>query len=520
METQFELVLLLLAIAAATTAFSKKVNLPYPITLVIAGVALGLLPITGLEELKNFFAEDEIFRFAIISIFLPTLLGEATLNLPFSHLKENRKPIITMALAGTLLSFAVTAWLSGQFLSLPIQAALIFGALMAPTDPVSVLSIFKSMGVDRKLAVTMEGESLINDGLAVVLFSISAYQFQVYLGEGSTGILMALFEFVKVVAGGLMIGGILGYLFSKLTRQYDDYPLEIIFSMLLFYGSYFIAEAFHVSGVIAVVVGGLIFGNYGKKIGMSPTTSMNIKTFWDVMALVANSLVFLLVGLEITRISLSDQWLLILGAILIVLISRSIAVYIGTAWIRTIPLAWMHVFNWGGLKGSLSLALAFSLPKSFPMREEILVLAFGVVLFSLLVQGVTMKPLVKRLGIETETGTVHDYERLLASIHRFTAGKRQLERLASEGTVSPAVSNPLTEQYNEQLKDLNGRLEDLYEEDPSLREEQTERAVKEALYAENAAVDHLAKHDLISKKTKEEQHHEILDRLEKKNETE
>ncbi|HET7580380.1 MAG TPA: Na+/H+ antiporter [Bacillales bacterium] len=519
METQFELVLLLLAIASATTAFSKKIKLPYPITLVITGVVLGLLPITGLEELKNFFAGDEIFRFAIISIFLPTLLGEATLNLPYFHLKENRKPIITLALVGTLLSFAVTAWLSGQFLSLPLQAALIFGALMAPTDPVSVLSIFKSMGVNRRLAVTMEGESLINDGLAVVLFSISAYQFQAYLGEGAAGITMAFFQFVKVVAGGLIIGGIMGYLFSKLTRQFDDYPLEIIFSMLLFYGSYFIAEAFQVSGVIAVVIGGLIFGNYGRKIGMSPTTSMNIKTFWDVMALVANSLVFLLVGLEITRISLMEQWLLILSAILIVLISRSAAVYIGTAWIRSIPRKWKHVFNWGGLKGSLSLALAFSLPQSFPMREEILVLAFGVVLFSLLVQGVTMKPLVKRLGIETETETVHDYERLLAYIHRFTAGKEQLKRLSAEGTVSPAVSEPLTNQYNEQLKELHEQLEDLYEDHPSLREEQTERAVKEALYAENTAVDHLANHDLISKNTKEEQQRLILDQLEKKQES-
>ncbi|HET7579502.1 MAG TPA: cation:proton antiporter [Bacillales bacterium] len=518
MENQFELMLLLLAIAAATTAFSKKMKLPYPITLVIAGVVIGLLPIPGLHDLKSFFAGDTIFHFAIISIFLPTLLGEAALNLPYHHLKENRVSIVTLAFFGTLISFAVTASLSGWFLFLPLQAALIFGALMAPTDPVSVLSIFRSMGVNRKLSVTMEGESLFNDGLAVVLFTISAYMINDLLDKGVAGYFMALFIFLKIAIGGVLIGAFFGYLFSKLTSLYDDYPLEIIFSMLLFYGVYFIAEALSVSGVIAVVVAGLIFGNYGKKIGMSPTTSMNIKTFWDVMSLVANSVVFLLVGLEITRISLGHRWLMILIAILIILISRSVAVYIVTAFLREIPSKWKHVFNWGGLKGSLSLALALSLPKSFPMREDLLVLAFGVVLFSLLIQGVTMKPLVRALGIKTEAGTLLDYERLLSQIHRFTRGRERLNHLKREGTVSPGVASPLTSQYDVELEKLHQNLDQLYEQHPSLKKEQTEQAAKEALIAEHAAIDHLARHDLISKKTKDEQQRLILDILEKREE--
>lgn len=402
MDTQFELLLLLLAIAAATTTFAKKIKLPYPIALVIVGVVIGLLPISGLSDLKSLIAEDEIFRFTVISIFLPTLLGEAALNLPFSRLNENRKPIIILALFGTLISFAVTALLSGQFLGFPLQIALVFGALMAPTDPISVLSIFKSMGIHRKLSITMEGESLINDGIAVVLFTIAAYQLSSYLDEGVLGYLLILLVFLKVVAGGLFIGGILGWLFSKLISFFDDYPLEIIFSMLLFYGAYFIAEALTFSGVIAVVSGGLIFGNYGKKIGMSQTTSTNITTFWAVISHIANSMIFLLVGLEVTRISLADKWPLALGAIVIVLISRSAAVYFGVGWLHEIPWKWKHVFNWGGLKGSLSLALAFSLPLSFPMREQVLILAFGVVLFSLIVQGITMKPLVRLLDIERE----------------------------------------------------------------------------------------------------------------------
>jgi CPA1 family monovalent cation:H+ antiporter len=513
METQFELILLLLAIAAGVTAFAKKLNLPYPIALVIVGAVIGMVPIQELGEMKTFFAEDEVFRFAIISIFLPTLLGEATLKLPFSHLNENRLQILLLAFIGTMVAFLATTWLSGQFLSLPLQAALVFAALMAPTDPISVLSIFKNIGVDYKLSVTMEGESLINDGLAVVLFSIAAYELHTYLDAGSTGFVLVLLEFIKVVFGGLMIGGALSYIFSHLTRLFDDYPLEIVFSMLLFYGSYFIAEAFHASGVIAVVIAGIIFGNYGKKIGMTPTTSLNIKTFWDVASLIANSLVFLLVGLEITNFSFADQWYYILGAIIIVLLSRSASVYLSVGFLRNIPWTWKHVFNWGGLKGSLSLALAFSLPSSFPMRDEILIFAFGVVMFSLIIQGLTIKPLVLWLGVKTEKRNVEEFERLFSLIYRNISGQNRLNELTQNGMISSVTINPLLDNYRKRLKKLNRELTQLYEKNPELYNEQIEKASKEALYAEHAAIDHLSSHHLISGNMTDKQRGQVVDLL-------
>lgn len=514
METQFELILLLLAIAAGVTAVAKKLSLPYPIALVIVGAVIGLLPINELHELKEFFAEDEVFRFAIISIFLPTLLGEATLNLPYRHLKENRTGILLLAFIGTMVSFVITAWLTGQFLNLPLQVALVFAALMAPTDPISVLSIFKNIGVNYRLSVTMEGESLINDGLAVVLFSIAAYELFYYLDAGTAGLILVLLEFFKVVIGGLIIGGALGYVFSQLTRFFDDYPLEIVFSMILFYGSYFIAEAFHVSGVIAVVIAGIIFGNFGKRIGMTPTTSLNIKTFWDVASLIANSLVFLLVGLEITNIAFSNQWYLVLGAIVIVLIARSATVYLSVGFLKNIPRAWKHIFNWGGLKGSLSLALAFSLPSSFPMRDEILVLAFGVVMFSLIIQGLTIKRLVLRLGIETEGGNVGDYERLLSKIFRNTSGQSRIRELTDQGMISSVTAEPIKKRYQDQLKKLNQQLTEIYDQDPELYKEQIEKAIKEALYAEHGALDHLSAHHLVSNEVIDEQRRELIDSLE------
>ena len=357
----------------------------------------------------------------------------------------------------------------------------------------------------------MEGESLINDGLAVVLFTISAYQLTHFLQAGSTGIMLMLLEFIKVIAGGFLIGGTIAYLFSKLIKQFDDYPLEIIFSMLLFYGAFFIAEIYHFSGVIAVVIAGLIFGNYGKRIGMSPTTSLNINTFWDVAALVANSLVFLMVGLEISRISLAYKWQYLLGAILIVLFSRSAAVYLSTGLFKKIPWSWKHIFNWGGLKGSLSLALAFSLPTSFPRREEILVFAFGVVLFSLIVQGLTIKPLVSTLGLINERKSILIYEKLLSRIYRYSAGKKQLLKLQEDGTISPVISQNLQQQYEQELDKLHVKLADLYEERPQLHEEQRRWAIKQALFAEHEALENLSNRGLILDKIAEEQQRQIID---------
>ncbi|WP_257350470.1 Na+/H+ antiporter [Pseudalkalibacillus decolorationis] len=515
METHFELVLLLLAIAAGITAIAKKLNKPYPIALVIVGAIIGILPYEGLEELKSFFAEDEIFRFAIISIFLPTLLGEATLNLPYAHLRENKLPILLLAVAGTMITFVTAGWMTAMFLGLSIQAALVFAALMAPTDPISVLSIFKTLGVNQRLSTIMEGESLINDGLAVVLFTIAAYQYDMIINAGAAGTTIALAEFFKVVIGGLLVGGAFGYFFSRLTSFYDDYPLEIVFSMLLFYGSFFIAEAFHVSGVIAVVIAGLIFGNYGRNIGMSPTTTLSIRTFWDVASLVANSLVFLLVGLEITRIISTVNWLQILIAVAIVLLARSLAVYTSVSLVRSLPSKWKHIINWGGLKGSLSLALALSLPIDFPFREEILMLAFGVVFFSLVIQGLTIKPLVNLLGEKSVQSEQLQYDRISARIYRYNSGRKKLLKMTEQGTLSTIVFQKLKRQYEEELDELNDALEALYDREPALRRASTERAVREALYAEHEALEDLERHHLVSDQITKEEKRYIRDLLER-----
>jgi len=515
MEAQFELILVLLALAAGVTAVSKKLGYPYPIALVIVGAVVGLLDVPALDELKDFVVEDEIFRFAIISLFLPTLLGEATLKLPFAHLRENKGPILALALGGTLISYVVVGFLGMYGLGLPMEVAFVFAALMAATDPVSVISIFKSMGVDHRLATIMEGESLVNDGVAVVLFKISHLSLAAYLAAGVSGLGLGLLEFAKVSAGGVLIGAALAFLFSQLTKLFDDYPLEILFSMILFYSSFFIAEHFHVSGVIAVVVAGLIYGNYGAKVGMSPTTKLNLRTFWDVAALIANSLVFLMVGLEIARIDLNGRLHLVLLAIVIVLLARSLSVYGSLLVTKNISWAWKHVFNWGGLRGSLSIALALSLPHSFAGREDVLVLAFGVVLFSLVGQGITIKPLLNGLGVNKTHEHHTAYEQLIARIERCQAGRRALTDLRDKGMMSAKNYEELDDEYRRKLEQALHLLEQLYVKCPELQVEQRRAAQQIALYAEHDAIDRLAAQHVLSDAVAEDERRRILDLLER-----
>lgn len=509
-----ELIFILLALSIGVTALAKKFGKPYPIALVLIGALIGLVPVWEFfEDLKQFFASDEVFRVAVISVFLPALLGEASLKLSVQDLKNNLRPIVLLAFPGTLLAFLITGGLVYWVLRLSLQNALVFGALMAATDPVSVISVFKNLGVNRRLAVVIEGESLINDGVAVVIFNISVFSLAAIMSLGPWGVLEGLTTFVKVVAGGVLAGVSLGFVVSWILRYYDDYPLENAFSLVLFYGAYFIAEYFHVSGVIAVVAAGLVLGSYGKEIGMTPATRLSISVFWDSIVLVANSLVFILVGLEISRINMAYHLVQAAIAILLVLLGRSGAVLLSTMG-TGIPLSWKHILNWGGLKGSLSLALALSLPPSFEGRELLIVLTFGVVFFSLVAQGMTIGPLIRILGLQRTVQGLKEYENLSFDLQQALAAGEELDRVHSGGKVSPIIYDSLRNEISMRITGIHRKLVSLYNQYPELLKEQELTTRKRLLYAEHQAVEKLLGEGFLSDETGSEKKHRVLERME------
>lgn len=494
-----ELILIMLAaLAIGLTALALKWKKPYPILLVIAGAAIGLMDIPGIGDWKKTVTNDEFFREAVILFFLPALLGEASFKLRFQHLYVNRKPILFLAFGGTLLTFLIAGILSAYMLPMGLQTALVFAALMAATDPVSVLSIFKNLGADRRLSVIIEGESLFNDAVAFALFTIAATSIMTYLEQGMIGFGMGLFVFVKVLFVGALIGGALSLLFSYITKMFDDYSIEIIFALILFYASYMLAEAAHASGVIAVVTAGIIYGNFGARIGMSAPTKLAINSVLDSLALLANALVFFMVGLEITVLDFTGQFWNILLAIAIVLIARSIAVYTSVGWMKNVPLKWAHVLNYGGLKGSLSIALALSLPESFPGRENVLLFAFCVVFFSLVVQGLSIGKLVNKLDVKETKTRSGDYESLFAKMQGSRAILDQLPHWSLKGYLSFEEAESEKERISSELKGQEKQLHELMEKNPLLQKEREADYRLLSLFAQHEAIEDLVRNGVVS----------------------
>lgn len=478
-----ELLLLLLLAISGVALLTSRWRIPYTIALVFAGFAIDLFHVPIKEVVGN---AQLLTPEVIFVLFLPALLFESSLNIEIKQLRENFWPILLLAVVGVAVATAITGFAVHQFLGLPVLTALLFGALISATDPIAVIAIFRDLGVNKRLGVIVEGESLFNDGTAAVAFQlilagILTNKFDAFLGFR---------QFLIVAIGGLLIGFLIGYAASKITAYVDEPRIEITLTTIVAYGSYLFAEHIHVSGVIATVVAGLTVGNYGALTGMSPRTRVSVWSFWEYVAFLINSLVFLLIGIEVHVAEILASWWIILLAVGAVLLGRILVVYllspISGRLGEPIPARWNPVLIWGGLHGSVSIALALSLPQDFPHRSTLLTLCFGVVAFSIVVQGLTMKPLLAWLGVVE----AHDQTYFLHKARQLVLGasRQELDRLRALRAVSPEVFSSLSHEIETQAQTLEVDIQLIQAEQPTLAQEELRQTRLRLIAAERAAL--------------------------------
>jgi monovalent cation:H+ antiporter, CPA1 family len=375
--------------AALLAALALYARLPYAVALVLGGVVAEETHLVALPRL-----EPGVLLF----VFLPPLLFDAAFRLDDKQLRSLARPVLLLALPGTILTAAIVAAVLVFAIRLPLAVALLFGSIVAATDPVAVVSIFRRLHAPSRLAVLAEGESLINDGVAITLYTAAIG----LVTAGSTDLVSALGFFVRQVVGGVVIGALMGVVFSRLSAMIDDHLIEMTFSTALAYGSYLAAQSLEASGALACVAAGLIHGSYGRRVGMSERSRRMLDDLWEYFGFVANALVFLLVGFTANLASLAQSATAVAVSIVSVLVSRAVVIFVPPVVakrFRATSHAERVVLVWGGLRGALTITLALALPPQLPERQLLIAMAFGVVLFSLVVQGVTLSIVVQRAGL-------------------------------------------------------------------------------------------------------------------------
>lgn len=388
---------LILLTASLVAIVSRRLKLPYSVGLVIAGIVLALIP--SAPELP-------LTRDLIFNIFLPPLVFEAALQLKWEAFHRDLPLTVGLAFVGVVIAAAFVA--AGMHFATGWSwiGASLFGVLIAATDPVSVIAAFREMKVVRRLSMVVESESLLNDGAAAVGFTLLAT-----IAAGGAMTPMAIFgSLLWTIAGGVLSGVVVAGALLVIAWRTEDHLVEITLTTIAAYGSFLMAEHFHMSGVLASLTAGLLVGNVGWMHAISQTGRSHVLAFWDYAAFLANSVVFILIGSHEAHLPINIVTGAALAAVALVLVGRALAVYpLCALLMRTrvsIDYPYQHVLVWGGLRGALALALALALPEDVPERQEIIVVSFAVVAFSIFVQGLTMPWLIRRLGLRREDNAI------------------------------------------------------------------------------------------------------------------
>ena len=423
------LIVLLLLIALGVALLARLAKLPYTLGLVVVGLGIGifhLLPGVALTP-------D-----LVLVIFLPALLFEGAWNLEQRELVRNWFPIFLLAGPGMAIAIGIAGLILHVAVGLDWAVAFLLGAIISPTDPIAVLALLRQIGMSSRLRILIEGESLFNDGAAAavtqaletIIMGSAALALASHAGftavasagqaatSGGTIALDLTLGLLRLVGGGIGIGLVVGIVVSRLVRYVNDHLIETTITMVVAYGVYLLAEAAQVSGILATITAALILGSYGRKTGMSADTQNAVDSFWNFAAYIANSLLFLLVGIQLGQIPLIGTLAAIGWGVLSVIVGRALMVYLSVYVHNTllfqvrhrrrrkylspgfIPRRWRILLLSSGLRGALSLALALALPLETPNRSTLIAIVYGVVLVTLLGQGFGLRLLVPLLRRE------------------------------------------------------------------------------------------------------------------------
>ncbi|MGF1987397.1 MAG: cation:proton antiporter [Nostoc sp. ZfuVER08] len=448
--------IILLLVATVVALLSRQLRIPYVTGLVLAG-----LPIT--ELLSRPLGLNPTL---VLNLFLPILIFEAGINTDVSRLRSTFKPIALLAGPGAIISSGIIAVLLKFGLGLSWIPALFVGVILANTDTVSMIAVFKEIPVPSRLSTIVEGETLFNDAAALVSFNLIL---QVY-STGSITFLEGIKQLLFISLGGCIIGLILGYLTIPVFARLDDPLSSLLLTVAVALGTFQVGQSLGVSGAVAVVVAGLIFGNLGLSRNTSASSRITLLSFWEYASFTVNTFIFLLIGVEIDLGILWKTLPAIIFAVLAYQVGRLLTVYpllLGIRWFdRPIPLRWQHLLFLGNIKGSLSMALALSLPTTLPGREILIALVFGSVLVSLVGQGLSLPWVVKRLELSQFSPLQQQIEELQAELMTSKSAQDELDNLLKSGVLPKAVYEEMRSAYQVRIAKAEKAVRELYNRRP------------------------------------------------------